>query len=116
MVGASRFMPRLPSLRSRIASWSASGIPSSIPIVRIGIWAPRSAMKSKPPEPTFGSRLRAQNSRTWGSMAAIRRGVNTRDSSARCSSCAGGSSKRIVPGGIVTFILIISRTEPRPEM
>ena len=36
-------------------------------------------MKSKPPAPTSGSRLRAQNSRTFGSMAVILRGVNTRD-------------------------------------
>ena len=41
---------------SRIASWSCSGMPSSMPIVRIGICAPRSAMKSKPPAPTSGSR------------------------------------------------------------
>ena len=36
-------------------------------------------MKSNPPVPTRGSRLRAQNSRTLGSMAAILRGVKTRD-------------------------------------
>ncbi len=34
----------------------ASGMPSSMPMVRIGIWAPRSAMKSNPPAPTSGSR------------------------------------------------------------
>ena len=58
----------------------ASGMPSSMPMVRIGIWAPRSAMKSKPPLPTSGSRVRAQNSRILGSRAFILRGVNTRDS------------------------------------
>ena len=31
-------------------------------------------------------------------------------------SCVGGSSKRIDPGGISTLALMISRTEPRPEM
>ena len=50
------------------------GIPSSIPMVRMGIWAPRSAMKSNPSVPTIGSRLRAQNSRILGSMAFILRG------------------------------------------
>ena len=54
---------RLSSTRSRIASWSSSGMPSSIPITRIGICAPRSATKSKPPVPTSGSRLSAQSSR-----------------------------------------------------
>ena len=33
-------------------------MPSSMPITRIGICAPRSATKSKPPVPTSGSRLR----------------------------------------------------------
>ena len=56
------------------------------------------AMKSKPPEPTSGSRLRAQNSRTLGSMAAILRGVKTRDRRPRWRSWSGGSSKMIEPG------------------
>ena len=43
---------------SRTASWSCSGMPSSMPITRIGISAPRSATKSKPSEPTSGSRQR----------------------------------------------------------
>ena len=55
-------------------------------MVRMGIWAPRSRMKSNPPAPTSGSRQRAQNSRTFGSMAFILRGVNTRDSSPRWRS------------------------------
>ncbi len=46
-------------MRSRMASWSCSGMPNSMPMVRMGIWAPRSAMKSKPPFSTSGSRLRA---------------------------------------------------------
>ena len=71
------------SRRSRIASWSCSGMPSSMPIVRMGICAPRSAMKSNRPAPTSGSRLRAQNSRTFGSRAFIFFGVNTRESSPR---------------------------------
>ncbi len=36
------------SMRSRIASWSCSGMPSSMPMVRMGICAPRSPMKSNP--------------------------------------------------------------------
>ena len=36
------------SRRSRIASWSCSGMPSSMPIVRIGIWAPRSRDEVEP--------------------------------------------------------------------
>ena len=104
------------SIRSRIASWSSSGIPSSMPMVRIGIWAPRSRMKSKRSEPTYGSSVRAQNSRTFGSMSAMRLGVKTRLRSDRCMSCAGGSSNRMLPGGISIPLLMISRTEPLPEM
>ena len=87
-----------------------------MPIVRIGIWAPRSAMKSKPPLPTSGSRLRAQNSRTLGSIAAILRGVNTRDSRPRCRSWSGGSSKMIDPGGISMPLLMSSRIVPLAEL
>ena len=36
------------SVWSRIASWSCSGMPSSMPITRIGISAPKSAIRSKP--------------------------------------------------------------------
>ena len=72
-------------------------------------------MKSKPPAPTSGSRLAAQNARTLGSISAIRRGVNTRESNDRWMSWVGGSSKRMLPGGMSTPILIISSTEPRPE-
>ena len=102
-------------MRSRIASWSCSGMPSSMPMVRIGICAPRSAMKSNPPEPTSGSRLLAQNARTLGSSSAMRRGVKMRDSSERCTSWVGGSSNRMLPGGISAPCLMISSTEPRPE-
>ena len=73
-------------------------------------------MKSKPPAPTSGSRLRAQNARTFGSSSAIRRGVNTRDSNDRCTSCVGGSSNRMLPGGMSTPLLMNSSTEPLPEM
>ena len=69
-----------------MASWSSSGIPSSMPIVRMGICAPRSVTKSNRPEPTSGSRLRAQNSRTFGSSAFIFFGLNTRDSRPRWMS------------------------------
>ena len=67
-------------------------------MVRIGIWAPRSAMKSKPPAPTSGSSERAQKSRTSGSIAAIFFGVNTRLSRPRWTSWIGGSSNRMMPG------------------
>ncbi len=73
-------------------------------------------MKSKPPEPTSGSRLRAQNSRILGSSALTRRGVNTRDSRPRWMSCAGGSSKMIEPGGISKFALMSSSTVPLAEL
>ena len=43
----------------RIACWSSSGMPSSMPMVRMGISVPRSRMKSKPPFPTSGSNVRA---------------------------------------------------------
>ena len=39
------------------------------------------------PRPTSGSRVRAQNSRTFGSIASIAFGVNTRDIRLRCRSC-----------------------------
>ena len=84
--------------------------------MRIGIWAPRSPMKSNPPEPTSGSSERAQNSRTFGSMAVIFRGVKTRDSRPRWMSWVGGSSKMIEPGGMSMFALMSSRTEPFAEL
>ena len=73
-------------------------------------------MKSNPPEPTSGSRLRAQNSRTLGSMAFIFRGVKTRESRPRWMSWAGGSSKMIDPGGISKSLLISSRRVPLAEL
>ena len=73
-------------------------------------------MKSKPPVPTSGSRLRAQNSRTFGSMAFIFFGVNTRESRPRCRSWPGGSSKMIEPGGISMPLLISSRMVPLAEL
>ena len=73
-------------------------------------------MKSNLPAPTCGSSVRAQNSRTFGSISATRRGVKTRLKSERCMSCAGGSSNRMLPGGISIPLLIISTTEPLPEM
>ena len=85
-------------------------------MTRIGMNLPRSAMKSKPPDPTSGSSTCAQKARTWGSSACIFFGVKTRESRPRCRSWVGGSSKRIDPGGISTLALMISRTEPRPEM
>ena len=46
-------------------------------------------MKSKPPVPTSGSRLRAQNSRIFGSSSAIFCGRKTRDSSAAVQVVVG---------------------------
>ncbi len=103
-------------MRSRMASWSDSGMPSSMPMVRMGIWAPMSAMKSKPPWSTRGSRLRAQNSRILGSRALMLRGVNARDSSRRWMLWAGGSSKMIDPGGSSMPLLMISSSVPLLEM
>ena len=85
-------------------------------MVRMGIWAPRSAMKSNPPAPTSGSRLRAQNSRTLGSRAFIFRGVKTRESRPRCMSWHGGSSKMIDPGGISMSPLMSSSRVPLAEL
>ena len=65
-----------------------------------GIGAPRSAMKSKPPWSTRGSRLRAAKARISGAIAAMRRGVNTRLRTPRCRLWSGGSSKMNMPGGI----------------
>ena len=101
---------------SRIAAWSSSGMPSSMPMVRIGISVPRSAMKSKPPCPTSGSSLRAAKARTCGSIAAMRLGVKTRLISPRCRSWSGGSSKMNNPGGSSAPDLMISRTEPLAEL
>ena len=58
----------------------------------------------------------AQNSRTFGSIAFILRGVNTRDSRPRCRSWWGGSSKIIDPGGISMPLLISSRMVPLAEL
>ena len=73
-------------------------------------------MKSNPPVPTSGSRLRAQNSRTLGSMAFMRFGGEHPATAGPVHVCAGGSSKRMMPGGISMSALISSSTEPLPEM
>jgi hypothetical protein len=73
-------------------------------------------MKSKPPAPTRGSRLRAQKSRILGSSAATFRGENTPPISLRWVAWIGGSSKMITPDGISISDLISSRMLPRPEM
>ena len=85
-------------------------------MTRIGICAPRSAMKSKPPEPTSGSRLWAQNSRIFGSSSATRRGVKARDRRRRWMVWVGGSSKMMTPGGMSMSALMTSRMAPFPEM
>ena len=73
-------------------------------------------MKSKRPVPTSGSRLRAQNSRTLGSISWMRRGVKTRLRRLRWMSCSGGSSKMKRPGGISMSALIISSSVPLAEL
>ena len=73
-------------------------------------------MKSNPPVPTSGSRLRAQNSRTFGSIAVIFFGVNTRESRPRWRSWRGGSSKMIEPGGISMSLLMSSSSVPLAEL
>ncbi len=73
-------------------------------------------MKSKPPLPTSGSSVRAQNSRTFGSIAPTRRGVNTRESSPRWRSWAGGSSMMNTPGGISIPLRMTSSTLPFAEL
>ena len=97
-IGCPGTVRRLASVLLRTATWSDSGMPSSIPITRMGSSVASSAMMSKPSEPTSGSRQRTQYWRTWSSSAAMRRGVNTRDMRPRCIVCTGGSSKRITPG------------------
>ena len=82
----------------------------------IGMIAPRSVTKSNRFEPTSGSSDCAQNSRIIGSSAAILRGVNMRDSSLRCTSWIGGSSKISRPDGISRLALISSRITPRAEL
>ncbi len=115
-IGSPALVRNVESTWSRMASWSPSGIPSSKPMVRIGICAPSSAMRSKPPEPTSGSRLRAQNSRILPSSSFTRRAVKARDSRRRWMVWVGGSSKMRMPGGISIPALISSRIAPRPEM
>ena len=73
-------------------------------------------MKSNLPSAMTGSRARAQNRRTCGSISAIRFGVKTRLSRLRCTSCAGGSSNRMMPGGISMPLRMSSSTDPLPEM
>ncbi|CNH58478.1 Uncharacterised protein [Mycobacterium tuberculosis] len=87
-----------------------------MPITRIGICAPRSATKSKPPAPISGSKLREQNSRILGSSALTLRGVNIRDNNLRWMSWIGGSSKMTVPGGMSILALMISRIAPLAEL
>ena len=99
-IGAPGLVRRLASLASRTAICSDSGMPSSIPITRIGIIEASSAMMSNPSEPTSGSRQLTQYRRIWSSMAAIRRGVKTRDISPRSIVCMGGSSNIITPLGM----------------
>ncbi len=72
-------------------------------------------MKSNPPVPTRGSSVRAQNSRTNGSMAFILLGVKTRESTPRCTSWTGGSSNRMIPGGKLMSALMSSRIVPLPD-
>jgi hypothetical protein len=88
-------------------------MPSSMPITRIGIIAANSAMMSNPSDPTSGSRQLTQYCRIWSSMAAIRRGVNTRAISPRNMVCSGGSWNIITPGGMSNSVCTSSRMSLR---
>ena len=112
-IGAPGLVRRLASLASRTAIWSDSGIPSSMPITRIGIIDASSATMSKPSEPTCGSRQLTQNCRIWSSISAIRRGVKTRPISPRNMVCTGGSSNIITPLGMSKSDLTSSRMSLR---
>ena len=57
-IGSPGTVRRLASVLSRTATWSCSGMPSSIPMTRIGSVEASSVMMSKPSEPTSGSRQR----------------------------------------------------------
>ncbi len=112
-IGSPGRVRNMVSVRSRTATWSDSGIPSSIPITRIGTTLANSATISKVGSPTSSSRQRAQKSRIWSSSAAMRRGLKTRDMSPRCSVCSGGSSNITTPGGSSTPALMMSRMSLR---
>ena len=86
-----------------------------MPMVFIGMTAPRWRMKSKRPSPTSGSSVSAQKRRTCGSISSIRLGVKTRLNSPRWRSCSGGSSQRMFPRMGGPPLLITSSTEPRPD-
>ena len=77
----------------------------------------RSAMMSNPSEPIrthpCGSRQLTQNRRIWSSIAAILRGVNTRDISPRNIVWMGGSSNIITPLGMSKSDFTSSRMSPR---
>ena len=85
------------------------GCPSSMPITRIGICAPRSATKSNRSVPTSGSRYVAR--RTRGSSARGRSSSWGEDpgEQSRWTLCSGGSSKIKAPCGISNFRLDRSR-------
>ncbi len=115
IVPSSRRRPS--SMRSRIASWSCSGMPSSMPIVRIGIWRAEvgdevEAARRRRAGRGCGRRTRGPSAR-WRSSCV---GVNTRESRPRCRSWPGGSSKMIEPGGISMSLLISSRSVPLAEL
>ena len=71
--------------------------------------AASSATMSNRLSPTNGSRHATQNARTWSSSSSMRRGVNTRDNSFRCTVCSGGSSNSSTPGGSSMSALMMSR-------
>ncbi len=102
------------------SSWTSfrcsSGMPSSMPMTRMGMSAPRSEMKLNWPPATRGSSALAQYARICGSNAFIFFGVKTRVSRLRWMPCSGGSSKMNTPGGTGAFALMNSRMPPRPEM
>ncbi len=87
-----------------------------MPIVRIGICGPEVGDEVETAAADERVEGAAQNSRTFGSMASILRGVKTRDRARGAGRAAGGSSKMIEPGGISMSALMISRSVPLAEL
>ena len=87
-------------------------MPSSIPKTLIGTNSANSVTTSNESRPTSSSRRCAQKLRTWGSIANIARGVNTRDSNWRWIAWLGSCSWISVPGGISMSALTMSSRTP----
>ena len=82
---------RLASSQWRICWRSPSGTPSMREITSTGNSAEKSATASKSAGSSRSSRNPVITSRIMGSSATMARGVNTRLTRARMTSCSGGS-------------------------